>query len=82
MSASGPISMMGLQIIDIGFQLAVMRCNITGKEKQLAHCMRFFNAFAKNFFLAEFIIAYTQAVAWLTGIHRIRAIGIGKTHMV
>lgn len=44
--------------------------------------MGFLDSFCKYFFLAEFIVAYTQAVTWLTRIHCIRTVGEGRVHMV
>ena len=48
-----------------------MRENIAGNKKQFATRMGIADALLQDFQRGEFIIARTQTVTWLTGIHRI-----------
>jgi hypothetical protein len=51
-----------------------MRSDIAGNVKLLTQSVGVINAFGQVFQL-EIVVSDSQAIAWLAGVHRIRAIG-------
>ncbi|MNJ54360.1 hypothetical protein D3C77_497960 [compost metagenome] len=69
------------QVFEEGFQLGVMRRNVDHHIKALALRLGFFDA-EGQVGVIELVVAHPQAVARLTGIHRIGAIGEGVAHVL
>ncbi len=70
-----------LHVRHVGLHLGVVRHQVAGDEQFLAQCVCFLNADAQ-LFQFEFVVARTQRVARLSGVHRIRAEGVGGAHLV
>ena len=67
-------------VVEVGFDLGVMRHDVAGDEEFLAQAMSLGDTFGQVF-QVEIVIAHAQGVARLTGIHRICAIGKGVVHV-
>ena len=68
------------QVLEEGFQLGVVRGDVHHHIEALALSLGLVNA-EGEIGVIEFVVAHPQAVARLTGVHRIGAVGEGITHV-
>ena len=69
------------QVFEIGFQLVVVRRDVTREKELSPGCVCFLDALPQHGVLAEFVVTHAQAVARLAGIDRIRSVGEGEAHV-
>ncbi len=70
-----------LDVAQVGAHLVVVRQQVAGDKKLLVADVGFFNA-DLDLLQPEFVVARTQGVARLTGVYRVGAEVIGRTHFV